>query len=351
MAYISRRVGPSSSGGGLSYHAGMSVPTPPAADKLTPPITTPLSSNPLLGKLQRVFRPVYRPIWRAVTQWIDADGLRMSAAMSFYGILSLAPLLVLLVAVLGWWMDRSYVETSLIDQIRSVVGEQGAQVVKQAITSAKQPSEGIVASLFAFGLLLSGATGVFAELQDAFERVWRNASGEHPKQKWWHSASLRLRGIAYILAFGFLLLVSLSVSAFLAMFSTWAGSYLPFEKIGYVINELVSFAFSAGLFIALMRMSSGPKPQLRYLAMGAGVGAVLFAVGKHLMALYLSTAAVVSAYGAAGSLVVILMWIYFSSAVLLLAASIARSWADEALVSSLAKQDAAKNLPTARTAC
>ena len=151
------------------------------------------------------------------------------------------------------------------------------------------------------------------------------------------------------LAFGFLLLVSLSVSAFLALFSTWAGSYLPFEKIGYVINELVSFAFCAGLFVALMRMSSGPKPQLRYLVVGAAVGAVLFAVGKHLMTLYLSTAAVVSAYGAAGSLVVILMWIYFSSAVLLLAASVARSLADEALASGLARQEAFKNQPTART--
>ena len=79
----------------------MSVSTPPAPAKLTPPITTPLSPHPLWGPLQRVFRPIYRPIWRAVTQWIDADGLRMSAAMSFYGILSLAPLLVLLVAVLG----------------------------------------------------------------------------------------------------------------------------------------------------------------------------------------------------------------------------------------------------------
>ena len=328
----------------------MSAPTSPVPEKLTPPITTPLSTHPLLRPLQRFFRPVYRPIWRAVTQWIDADGLRMSAAMSFYGILSLAPLLVLLVAVLGWWLDRTYIETSLISQIRSVVGEQGAQVVKQAITSAQEPSEGVFASLFAFGLLLSGATGVFAELQDAFERVWRNGSGEPPKQKWWYGASLRLRGIAYILAFGFLLLVSLSVSAFLALFSTWAGSYLPFEKIGYVINELVSFAFCAGLFVALMRMSSGPKPQLRYLVVGAAVGAVLFAVGKHLMTLYLSTAAVVSAYGAAGSLVVILMWIYFSSAVLLLAASIARSLADEALASGLAQQETAKNLPTARTA-
>ena len=250
--------------------------------------------------------------------------------MSFYGILSLAPLLVLLVGVLGWWLDRSFVETSLVAQIRSVIGAQGAQVVQQALASAREPSQGITASLIAFGLLLSGATGVFAELQDAFERLWREGSGEAPQQRWWWGASLRLRGVAYILAFGFLLLVSLVVSTILGVFSGWAGSYLPIEKIAFVLNELVSFAFCVGLFVALMRMSAGPKPALRYLVRGAAAGAILFAAGKHLMAFYLSTAAVVSAYGAAGSLVVILMWIYFSSAVLLLSASMARAWADEA---------------------
>jgi membrane protein len=278
----------------------------------------------------KLVRPVVWPLWRAVDHWIEAGGMRMSAAMSFYGILSLAPLLVLLVAVLGWWLDRSYIEVSLVDQIRGVIGAQGAQVVQQALSSAQAPSEGVTASLFAFALLLSGATGVFAELQDAFERLWRRGSGEPLQQKWWHSASLRLRGVAYILAFGFLLLVSLAISTFLSLLSGWAGSYLPVEKLAWVLNEVVSFGFCVALFVALMKMSVGPKPALRYLVMGSSAGAILFAVGKHLMAFYLSTAAVVSAYGAAGSLVVILMWIYFSSAVLLLAASMARAWADEA---------------------
>ena len=289
--------------------------------------------------LLKVARHIYLPLWRAVQQWLDADGLRMSAAMSFYGILSLAPLLVLMVAVLGWWLDRAFVETSLVNQISSVIGTQGAEVIKQAIASAQQPSEGIAASLIAFALLLSGATGVFAELQDAFERLWRQGSGQQSSQKWWYSATLRLRGIAYILAFGFLLLVSLIVSTGLGLASNWVGGFLPSEKlgmaIGVVLNEVISFAFCVGLFVALMRMSAGPKPPLRYLLMGAAAGAVLFAVGKYLMALYLSTAAVVSAYGAAGSLVVILMWIYFSSAVLLLSASMARAWCDEAQPKSI----------------
>ena len=249
--------------------------------------------------------------------------------MSFYGVLSLAPLLVLMVAVLGWWLDRAYIETSLIRQISGVIGEQGAMVVKQAIASSQTPSEGIAASLIAFVLLLSGATGVFAELQNAFEQLWRRGSGAAPAQKWWYGATLRLRGVAYVLVFGFLLLVSLVVSTALGVASSWVGNFLPVAKFAGLINEGVSFAFCIALFCALMRLSAGPKPSLRYLIVGASVGALLFSVGKQLLALYLSTAAVVSAYGAAGSLVVVLLWIYFSSAVLLLSASVARAWCDE----------------------
>ncbi|MES2414783.1 MAG: YihY/virulence factor BrkB family protein [Pseudomonadota bacterium] len=295
----------------------------------------------LVGLVPPVILKVFRPVMRAINLWIDADGLRMSAAMSFYGILSLAPLLVLLVAVLGWWLDRSYIETSLVQQIQAVIGTQGAVVVQQALTSAQEPSDGIVASLLAFGFLLVGATGVFAELQDAFERLWRTDSGVAAQQKWWYSASLRLRGVAYILAFGFLLLVSLAISTFLSLLSGWAGNYLPVEKLALVINELVTVAFCTALFVSLMRMSAGPKPSLRYLVRGAAIGAVLFAVGKHVMAVYLSTAAVVSAYGAAGSLVVILMWIYFSSAVLLFSASCSRVLAED----GKARRDAAEGRP------
>ncbi|MES2192231.1 MAG: YihY/virulence factor BrkB family protein [Pseudomonadota bacterium] len=299
----------------------------------------------LSARIPGVLLKPLRSVFRAGNLWLDADGLRMSAAMSFYGILSLAPLLVLLVAVLGWWLDRTYIETSLVQQIQAVIGTQGALVVQQALTSAKEPSDGIIASLFAFGFLLVGATGVFAELQNAFERLWRTDSGVVAQQKWWYSASLRLRGVAYILAFGFLLLVSLAISTFLSLLSGWASNYLPVQKIALVLNELVTIAFCTGLFVALMRMSAGPKPTLRYLLRGAFIGAVLFTVGKHVMAVYLSTAAVVSAYGAAGSLVVILMWIYFSSAVLLFSASCARVLAEDAQARALARAAESAALP------
>ena len=260
--------------------------------------------------------------------WLDADGLRMSAAMSFYGMLSLAPLLLLLVGILGWWMDRSYLESSLVGQVQSVMGQQVADVVRQALSSAQAPAEGRLASVIGFGVLLSGATGVFVELQSALERLWRGEDPGAPRAAWWHMASLRLRGLAYVLALGFLLMVSLALSTLINLLAGWVGARLaiaPLAPLFLVINETVAFAFAVALFVGLMRMGTGPKPRLRHLVLGAMLGATLFTLGKLLLAWYLSTAAVVSAYGAAGSLVVLLMWIYFSSAILLFSASCAQA--------------------------
>jgi len=276
--------------------------------------------------LRRAARPA-QPLYQAVQLWSEAGGMRMSAAMSFYGILSLAPLLMLVVGVLGWWMDRQTLSQTLVAQIGAIVGPQGASVVQQALASARQPTEGIVATAIGFGVLLFGATGVFGELQEAFARVWADG-GPAPKPNWWHSATLRLRGVAYILAFGFLLLVSLVVSTLITLFSDWLGQFFLLKTLLRVLNEAVAFALCTALFVALMRLSAGPKPRLRFLVLGAVMGTILFSVGRQLLALYLSTAAVVSAYGAAGSLVVLLMWIYFSSGVLLFSASCAKAAQD-----------------------
>ena len=264
---------------------------------------------------------------RVVGLWSGADGTRMSAAMSFYGVLSLAPLLVFLVALLGWWLDRDQLEHSLAEHIGTVLGAQGAAVVQQALASAQQPAQGAMASLLALGVLLFGATGVFGELQAALHRLWAlGRPGPQTEAPWWQGVSLRLRGVAYVMAFGFLLLASLAVSALLNVLAGWVQGWRLVAPALQWLNELAGFAICAALFSGLLRMSKGPKPQLRYLVRGALCGAVLFTVGRHGLAMYLSQAAVVSAYGAAGSLVVVLMWIYFSSAVLLLSAACARAW-------------------------
>jgi membrane protein len=275
-------------------------------------------------KIRRVVRTAY-PLARALDLWNEAGGMRMSAAMSFYGILSLAPLLLAIVGMLGWWMDRTTLEESLLRQLGSVIGKQGTGVLSDALKSAKEPAQGIAASVVGFVVLLFGATGVFNELQSAFELVWAHGRAAPPKQTWWHAASLRLRGVGYILVFGFLLLVSLVISTLLSLFSGIAGDKQSVEILFRVINEVVSFVVCTALFAGLMRLSGGHKPKWRFLLFGASVGALMFTIGRQLMTLYLSSAAVVSAYGAAGSLIVLLMWIYFSSAVLLLGAGCARA--------------------------
>ncbi|HEY0823052.1 MAG TPA: YihY/virulence factor BrkB family protein, partial [Ramlibacter sp.] len=190
--------------------------------------------------LRRLAQPL-KPIARAFTLWSGAGGMRMSAAMSFYGILSLAPLLLAIVAMLGWWVDREMLEKGLLTQLGSIMGQQGAGVIEQALASAKEPSEGIAASVAGFVVLLFGATGVFGELQNAFELVWSQGRGTPPKPDWKHMASLRLRGVGYILVFGFLLLVSLVVSTLLSMFSGWAGHWIPLEIAVRVLNEVIGF--------------------------------------------------------------------------------------------------------------
>ena len=279
--------------------------------------------------LRRALRPA-RPLVRAVQLWNDAGGLRMSAAMSFYGILSLAPLLLLLVGMLGWWLDRQALEQGLVAQLGAIVGERGTAVITEALHSAQEPSQGIGATVIGFAVLLSGATGVFTELQDAFERLWSHGRPARPSRRGWrHTASARLRGVGYVLVFGFLLLLSLVFTTLLNTFSGWAGDWLPLETLLRAANEIAGLLGCCLLFVGLMRLSGGPKPRTRHLLAGAFAGAILFTVGRQLLALYLAKAAVVSAYGAAGSLIVLLMWIYFSSAALLFGAGCARALEEE----------------------
>lgn len=278
--------------------------------------------------LRRAARPA-APFVRAAALWGAVDGGRMSAAISFYGVLSLAPLLLVLVAILGWWIDRTALESRLIAQIGTIVGEQGSNLIRHALESAKAPGQGLLASLAGFVVLLSGATGVFGELAAAFERLWVSGSRLAGGQKWWHGASLRLRGVAYVLAFGFLLLVSLVISTMLNLASGWAGQWFALEQLVRVLSEAIALGICTALFFGLMRLSAGPRPSTRSLWFGAAVGAILFTGGRQVLAAYLSHAAVVSAYGAAGSLVVLLMWIYFSAAVLLFGAACAKAIEEE----------------------
>lgn len=232
---------------------------------------------------QRLARAL-QPLWRAIELWSGAEGARMSAAMSFYGILSLAPLVIVVVALLGWWLDREMLESNLLLQVRSLIGARGADVIQEALRSAQSPGEGLLASLIGFGVLLFGATGVFGEMQEALHRLWAYGTDASVSAGWRRTIRLRLRGVGYVLAFGFLLLVSMVFSTLLKMFSGWAGQWVAVEVMVALLNELLAFAASAGLFVAMMRLSVGNRPQLRFLLLGGLIGALLFTLGRQLLA-------------------------------------------------------------------
>lgn len=285
------------------------------------------SETPNPSKLMQVKdRAMASWLARGVLSWLDVDGMRLSAAMAFYAMLSLAPLLVLVVAGLGWWVDRSVVEETMLTQVEAITGERTASMIEQALHSATQPTQGLIATLIAFGVLLSAATGVFVALQDSLKAIWGVAKSDD--QPWWWLLVLRLRGVVYMLALGGLLVVSLILSTAMRIVSNILGDVITYPWIWTLLNEAVSFIVVTVLFVGLMRISDGHKPALRYLLRASAIGAVLFTIGKHAMTMYLSGAAVVSAYGAAGSLVALLMWLYFSSAILLLSASLAKAMSD-----------------------
>lgn len=286
--------------------------------------TTPTPPTSTLHRLQS--RVMSSWLVKGTMHWLELDGMRMSASMAFYAMLSLAPLLVLMVAGLGWWLDRSTVESTVVAQIQAVTGERVASAVEQAMQSATAPEQGLIASVIAFGVLLMAATGVFVALQDSLKVIW--GVPKSPEQPWWWVAVLRLRGVGYMLALGGLLMGSLVLSTVLRVLSNLLGETLNYPLLWTVLNETLAFVFVTLLFVGLMRISDGKKPSLRYLMAASTIGAVLFTIGKHAMAVYLSGAAAVSAYGAAGSLVALLMWLYFSSAILLLSASLAQSLAE-----------------------
>ena len=291
--------------------------------------TMALEISSLKQRSERWLKPI-QPLIDAVQLWLQADGLRMSAAMSFYGMLSLAPLLLAVVWLLGWWMDRSYIETTLINQVQSVVGDKVAQVIQGALSSAKSSDEGTLASVLGLVMMLSGATGVFVELQASLDKLWSmdETPPEKPPAAWLGMAVSRLRGLSYVAGLGFLLLLSMVLSTTIQIVTKWANDELQMVPLGPLvglINESVSFGISVLLFLGLMRMGTGVKPKMRHLLMGAIMGAALFTIGKQALAWYLSTAAVVSAYGAAGSLVVVLMWFYFTCAILLFSAATAKA--------------------------
>ena len=272
-----------------------------------------------------------KTIWEllrdTVTEWWEDNAPRLGAALAFYTLLSLAPLLVVVTAIAGVTFGKSAAEGQLVAEIQDLVGPRGAEAIQTLLANAHEPTTGLVATVVSLVVLLLGATGVFAELQDALNIVWEVES-QRPSGVW---AAIKDRFLSFVmvLGIGFLLLVSLVASAALAALGRFAGGHWPQLAPGLHAAELaVSLAVFTVLFAAIYKVLPDAKIAWGDVWVGAAVTALLFTLGKYLIGLYLGTSSVGSAYGAAGSLAVFLVWVYYSAQVLFFGAEFTQVYAN-----------------------
>ena len=270
-------------------------------------------------------------IRQSVQDFNDDDCPTMAAALSYYTIFSLPPLLVLILLLLGAVMDQRDVQNALEGQIGNLMGPAGREQITTILSEAHLPgSKGILATALGIGALLLGATGAFGQLQAALNRAWEVKPD--PAQGGLRSFILkRVFSFGMVLGVAFLLLVSLVVSAALSALGNALGGALPGgldEWVGQLLNLAVSFAVITLLFATIFKVLPDARVPWRDIWPGAAVTALLFTVGKFLIGFYLGRTNPGVAFGAAGSLAVMLVWIYYSSMIILFGAEFTQVWAD-----------------------
>ena len=272
----------------------------------------------------------YQLAKKSVMAWIDDYAPSMGAAISYYTVFSIAPLMIIVIAVAGFVWGREAVQGEIVGQLSGLIGQEGAQGIQALIESANQPTKGLVATAISIVVLVIGATTVFAELQSSLDRIWRAPKAPPQASGLWALVRSRLLSLGFILGLGFLLLVSLVSSAGLAAVGSWASGLLPgWETLLYVINIVFSIGIATILFAMIFKVMPQVKVGWRDVWTGAFVTAVLFEVGKWLISLYIGKSSVTSSFAAAGSLVVLLVWVYYSAQIFLLGAEFTWVYANE----------------------
>lgn len=258
---------------------------------------------------------VWTILRKASCGWIEDNAPRLSAALAFYTILSVAPLLVIFTAIAGAVFGGDVASGQLLTQLRDVIGDSGAEVVKSMMEKSDRPAAGAFASVIGIVTLLFGASGVFGELQGALNTVW-NVKPK-PGRGLWGTVHDRFLSFGMVLAVGFLLLVTLIIATGLAAFGEFLEGQIPgLETILQTANAVLSFLLVTVLFAMIFKWLPDVDIAWRDVWLGALVTALLFTVGKYFIGIYLGRAGVATPFGAAGSLVAFVVWIYYSSLIL-----------------------------------
>jgi membrane protein len=256
----------------------------------------------------------------SVVAWTDDFAPSMGAAIAYYTAFSIAPLLIIVIGIAGLFFDREAATGRMYAQIAGLVGDDGAKAVQGLVESAGRFGDGLIPTLVGIALLLVGATTVFGELQTDLDRIWKAPAAKKPEGLWGMLRS-RVLSLGMVISIGFLLLVSLVISAMLAALGQWwGGVFGEFEWLLQAIDFVVGLAVVTALFALMYKILPRVSIGWRDVWIGAAVTALLFTIGKFLVGLYLGKSGVASGFGAAGSLVVLMVWVYYSSQIFLLGA-------------------------------
>jgi membrane protein len=262
----------------------------------------------------------------AVTEWLSHRASSKGAALAFYTLFSLAPILVLVIAIAGFFYGTDAAQGQLLDELRGLVGKQGAETIQAILAGARNKESGKLATIIATGLLLVGATSAFAELKDSLDEIW---DVPPPKDAtWWDTVRTRLLSFGLILTLGLLLMFTLVVSAALSVLEKYLGGMWHSATIilGWVAWA-VSFLVIAVMFGAIYKLLPRVKLSWHDVTIGALGTAIMFTLGKFAIGLYIGNSGTASSFGAAGSLIALLLWVYYSAQIFFLGAEFARQYA------------------------
>jgi membrane protein len=291
-------------------------------------MTAPTPSTP-----RHLARTLYAVLRNAAIGFFDHQAPTRGAALAYYTLFSLAPMLLIAIAVAGAAFGEEAARGEIFRQLAGLLGPAGAAAVQDLLASVQLNRQGLLGSLIGLGLLVIGATTVFAELQGSLDEVWRDAralSTRPPPAPWWSLLRARLLAFGLILATGFLLIVSLLVGALLAALGQWWQGQAPgWETAAAALHFVLSTALSVALFALMFRFLPSVHVPWRHVWLGAFVTAALFALGRTAIGWYIGTTAIGSGFGAAGSLVVVLVWVYGSAQVFLFGAELTRAVAEQ----------------------
>ncbi|HEX7233097.1 MAG TPA: YihY/virulence factor BrkB family protein [Candidatus Binatia bacterium] len=270
-------------------------------------------------------KSIWEVLKSSVAQWLEDQPFQMASSLAYYTIFSLAPLLIIVIAIAGFAFGERAAEQQIVEKIQGTIGQQGAEAVQGMIQNASsQPKTGVISGLLGFVALLFGAGGVVGQLQGSLNTIWGVAP--KPGQGAWGFIRQRFISFAMILGIGFLLLVLLVVSAAVSGLAQLIGNFL---MLAYALDLIISFLFTTALFAMIYKFL--PDVQIRWgdVWIGAALTSLLFTIGKFLIGLYLGHSGVTSTYGAAGSLITILLWVYYSSLIFFLGAEFTQVYATE----------------------